>query len=1176
MHDLSAIISAYATEGGLSVVPVSTASKRPIGALLPAICDFPRATDPRTKLPDAGRGHGSWLDAQHTIAPPDAIARWFSPGGLLHGVKAARRVWAAPKATPPAAEVQAAILAEPVGVAVACGQVSGGLLVIDFDDAGFYHRWRALVTLPAGVLVQQTGSGGYQVWLRCAEPGRNDKLAWRVELDDRGYPKRDQNQHLVKHIAIETRGEAGYAVLAPSLHPSGRRYVLLEGDPLRIPVVAQARVAELLAAAQALDELPAAQPKREQAPPASKTYDQTYRPGLNGHGKVIDQFNARYTIEEQLSAARYVEVDRGPYRGRWIRPDSDASNPSVVVRDGKSFHHNSNDPLSNGHWNNAFDVYCTWEHRGDVREAVKAAAKLLGLPPLARHDTAAYDAQVPHPAEAGSGAHPPRHGHITNGLQAFDPPGSTAPRPPADAEPSRRWRTARTDTPTLAPPPSWANPATWTTDVGDWVQDRMREGMIAYLARNPLDGPLPILLVRPPPGARKTSTSVEIAEFLAEPDNRGHQRRTCYYGPRHTLFQDLMAEAKQPAWWQEWQSRHSGDKVTGDGATCLHARKRGDSAPGPIDIWLHRGHDAMEFCARICGYGYIKNECVYHAQKNSTRPILYLQHQHLWAGVPGDLHATVAFGDELPLGAMLWQWEIPAMWIVPPELDPTDPLAELLHALHTACQDQGSTRLAGPALLDALGGAADVLTVIADYERRKASLPAGLPSTVEREEQRQQAAERRRQRRRERQQGRQRRRRSRWSADEVRLKHPSDAADAPFRYVRDLLWHLKREATEALEGRDYIQRLVAGHGQLMLLQRRSLHDSVPHHLIWLDGTGDPAIYEAIFGRPVEVLDLELPYRGEVHQVISRAYGKRSLVEPPPPEEHPAIAEARGEQPEAEDGPEPEPKPAVVLTRQAHEAIELAQLLIRRQGYERPGLISFQQVTSHIADQFAAAAHFYGSRGSNAFTDRAEGPGVDGHFVVGTPIPNPYALQSMAAMLYLERTAAFDLTWEDRHVPYRYQAADGSGLSYPVANFWNEPPLAALVRQLRESEIVQAAERARIRLRPVDVWIFSNLPLDDLPPSRVWTVEELLRGGGDVPVDPLRWAKVLELAEQHYQQGEPITAGQIAKALGVAAPTARRYLAHLYDVQRDRWQVPALIPRGRGRPSHGLSPKTEED
>ena len=79
------------------------------------------------------------------------------------------------------------------------GPVSGGLLVLDFDVAGFYDEWLAEVgELAEGLPVQRTGreGGAYQVWLRCPEPGGNQELAYAL----------DQTEPTGRRVAIETRG----------------------------------------------------------------------------------------------------------------------------------------------------------------------------------------------------------------------------------------------------------------------------------------------------------------------------------------------------------------------------------------------------------------------------------------------------------------------------------------------------------------------------------------------------------------------------------------------------------------------------------------------------------------------------------------------------------------------------------------------------------------------------------------------------------------------------------------------------------------------------------------------------------------------------------------------------------------------------------------------------------
>ena len=152
---------------GISVIPIDHATKRPAMHLLPKGED----------------GKPTWKPYQQKIADEMTVRRWIDAG------------------------IQA--------FAVVGGRVSGGLLVLDFDEPRFYEEWRnAVGELAGGLPVQQTGGGGYQVFLRCDNPGGNNKLAWVV----------NEREESGRSIAVETRGEGGYAVVAPSLHPSGNRY----------------------------------------------------------------------------------------------------------------------------------------------------------------------------------------------------------------------------------------------------------------------------------------------------------------------------------------------------------------------------------------------------------------------------------------------------------------------------------------------------------------------------------------------------------------------------------------------------------------------------------------------------------------------------------------------------------------------------------------------------------------------------------------------------------------------------------------------------------------------------------------------------------------------------------------------------------------------------------------
>lgn len=97
--------------------------------------------------------------------------------------------------------------------------------------------------------------------------------------------------------------------------------------------------------------------------------------GNDAGASVIDAYNASVRIEDALTAAGYTRKGR-----RFIRPGGDAPSVTIFTDSNTSYHHNTSDPLySEEHACSPFDVFCKYQHSGDVRSAVKAAAKLLGM-----------------------------------------------------------------------------------------------------------------------------------------------------------------------------------------------------------------------------------------------------------------------------------------------------------------------------------------------------------------------------------------------------------------------------------------------------------------------------------------------------------------------------------------------------------------------------------------------------------------------------------------------------------------------------------------------------------------------------------------------------------------------------------------------------------------------------
>lgn len=144
----------------------------------------------------------------------------------------------------------------------------------------------------------------------------------------------------------------------------------MQGDLAKVPLIEQQQAEDLLRAARLLDQSPT---RQNQATSASRSAER--QPYVSGrvNANVIEAFNDAAKIDDILTRNGYtIQQDKA------IRPGGEHF--SVNIRDNRSFHFNSNDPLNNGHWRSAFDAFCVLEQGGNVKQAVKAAAEQLGIP----------------------------------------------------------------------------------------------------------------------------------------------------------------------------------------------------------------------------------------------------------------------------------------------------------------------------------------------------------------------------------------------------------------------------------------------------------------------------------------------------------------------------------------------------------------------------------------------------------------------------------------------------------------------------------------------------------------------------------------------------------------------------------------------------------------------------
>lgn len=256
------------------------------------------------------------------------------------------------------------------GIGAVTGAISGNLELFEFDDMDTYEVFKdtgesiglgdVIERIEAGYL-ERTPGGGIHWLYRCEELRRNTKLARRLKRPEEMKDAKDKYQ-----VLIETKGEGGYVVLAPSggkVHETGQPYMLLRGGFDSIATITPEERQALWSLAEAFDQLP----KVEYVPPDHQPSDADgERPG--------DQFNVNGPSWQELLTGWTLVYRRGETE-YWRRPGKDHGISATINGPGitpdRLYVFTSSTAFDPERSYTKFQAYTVLHHNGDFAAAAR-------------------------------------------------------------------------------------------------------------------------------------------------------------------------------------------------------------------------------------------------------------------------------------------------------------------------------------------------------------------------------------------------------------------------------------------------------------------------------------------------------------------------------------------------------------------------------------------------------------------------------------------------------------------------------------------------------------------------------------------------------------------------------------------------------------------------------------
>ncbi len=265
------------------------------------------------------------------------------------------------------------------GIGIVCGKVSRHLEMLEFEGRAVAEGlWQEFNNLADQTVLrdlvdrikhgygERTPSGGHHLLYRCLDGVEGSlKLAERPPTEEEAADDVRSGGKPTPRVLIETRGQGGYVVVAPSggrVHQTGLDYRLVYGGFDTIVTITAAERAALLELARSLDRMP-----RVGVEPGPEARNDTGRPG--------DDFAARTSWAEILEPhgwrPLFIAADGNQH---WRRPGKDRGTSATVNEGGAGvlYVFSTSTDFDAERAYSKFAAYAVLNHNGDFAAAARA------------------------------------------------------------------------------------------------------------------------------------------------------------------------------------------------------------------------------------------------------------------------------------------------------------------------------------------------------------------------------------------------------------------------------------------------------------------------------------------------------------------------------------------------------------------------------------------------------------------------------------------------------------------------------------------------------------------------------------------------------------------------------------------------------------------------------------